>query len=224
MGHREAVLVRHGYVVRYEINEKYRSAEKVRSCIAERNGVRCFAFKIFHPDRPEHYDRIQKIQASIVRMARMVGPIDDVVLLEDARGQMLWEMETAPDAAVVESQLAEFATSIRKHGLIHGDLRPWNVFFDREYGVQVIDWWCLSAFVDDLMPEGALPARRADLLGDGHYSKFHPDLVAAGRITDIDLADVRIIGRLLREELDLDHAEAWGGAYRSLGRFRWQRS
>lgn len=155
-------------------------------------------------------------------MAPMVGPIKDIVLLEEAHGQMLWEMETSPNPDVVESQLVEFAIAAKNYGLIHGDLRPWNVFFDDDRGIQVIDWWCLSSFVDDLLPRAELPPRRADLLEEGHYAKFHPDLVAQGKFTEIDLADARLIGRLLRGEIDLSDSQAWQAYYRSLGQFRWR--
>jgi Phosphotransferase enzyme family len=114
---------------------------------------------------------------------------------------------TAPDyAAVLEDQLIAFALGTKKNGLIHGDLRPWNIFFDPARGVQVIDWWKLSAFVDDLV--GDAP-QRGDLIADGkHYVRFHPELVAEGRFTDIDLEDARVIGKILRGEIRTVK-EAW---------------
>jgi hypothetical protein len=226
MGDREAILLPRGYEVTYRECRKYRGSVATKQCIAMKDGVRYFAFKVCPKvcphDHPDHYHRIQRIQASIPRMARMVGPIEDVVLLEEARGQLLWELETAPDPAVVESQLIEFALGTQNNRLIHGDVRPWNVFFDNNHGIQVIDWWCLSSFVDDLLPRGGLPPRRADLLGQGHYVKFHPDLVAQGKFTEIDLTDAKLIGRLLRGEIELSDSDAWRGDYRSLGQFHWR--
>jgi len=133
-------------------------------------------------------------------MARMVV-IDDIVLLEKARGQKLWEMETAPQYAdTVEYQLIEFARSTQDNQLIHGDLRPWNIFFDAEQGVQVIDWICLSSFVDDLV--GDQPRRRDLVEGeDAHYVKFHSGLVARRNFAEIDLADARLIGQLLKGDI-----------------------
>jgi hypothetical protein len=210
------VLSSEGYVVTTSLREKYRGAGRPQDvCTATKNGVTYYAFNVrtsdcIH-DHADHYQRIRTIQDSIPRMARMVGPFEDVVLLEAAQGDLLWDLDKAPDPAVVEAQLIEFALATRKLQLIHGDLRPWNVFFDNERGVQVIDWWCLSAFVDDLLPRGVLPARRADLLGQGHYAKFHPELVAQGRLTEIDEEDARRIGKLLRGDISL--SEAWHPVY-----------
>jgi len=207
----EELLVPRNYAVRYEDLKKERGSTATKQCLASKDGVEYFGFKLCPRacprDRPEHYQRIQDIQTSISRMARMVV-IEDIVLLEKARGQKLWEMDTAPNyAEIVECQLIEFASSTRHNQLIHGDLRPWNVFFDADHGVQVIDWVCLSAFVDDLI--GDLP-RRADLVeGEAaHYVKFHSGLVAQRRLTEIDLADARLIGKLLTGHIKR-LGEAW---------------
>jgi hypothetical protein len=218
------VLSSEGYVVTTSLREKYRGAGRPQNvCTATKSGVTYYAFKVrtsdcIH-DRADHYQRIRTIQDSIPRMARMVGPFEDVVLLEAAHGHLLWDLDKAPDPAIVEAQLIEFAVGTRKNHLIHGDLRPWNVFFDNERGVQVIDWWCLSSFVDDLLPRGVLPARRADLLGQGHYVKFHPELVAQGKLTEIDQEDARRIGKLLRGDIGL--SEAWRPVYQISPRPAW---
>jgi hypothetical protein len=218
------VLSLEGYVVTTSLREKYRGAGRPQNvCTATKSGVTYYAFKVrtsdcIH-DRADHYQRIRTIQDSIPRMARMVGPFEDVVLLEAAHGHLLWDLDQAPDPAIVEAQLIEFALGTRKNHLVHGDLRPWNVFFDNERGVQVIDWWCLSSFVDDLLPRGVLPARRADLLGQGHYVKFHPELVAQGKLTEIDQEDARRIGKLLRGDIGL--SEAWRPVYQISPRPAW---
>jgi hypothetical protein len=206
MEHLESILSSKGYEVRCEELRKERGSDASKHWIATKGGVEHFAFKIGGPDcahdRPDHYRRIRSIQDSIPRMARMIGPFEDIVLLERCHphARKLWEMDDAPDyAGVVECQLIEFALGTRSNQLVHGDLRPWNVFFDINHGVQVIDWWCLSSFVDDLV--GDLPRRR-DLIEEGkHYVKFHPDLVAQRNFTEIDLTDARLVGRLLRGEI-----------------------
>jgi hypothetical protein len=124
--------------------------------------------------------------------------------------------------AAIEAQLIEFALSTKKNELIHGDLRPWNVFCDNEQKVQVIDWWYLSSFVSDLVGEHP---RRLDLTREGpdpHYARFHSNLVSVGRFTEIDLTDAKTIGRLLRSEINFSDTEAWGGSYRSMGKFLWE--
>jgi hypothetical protein len=212
MGHRESILSAKGYEVRYEELPKESGSVASKHCIAIKDGVEHFAFTICDPEYPDHYRRIESLQGSIPRMARMVGPIEDVVLLEKAHGIKLWEMDTAPDyASAVEGQLIEFALGTQKNELIHGDLRPWNVFFHKDRGVQVIDWWKLSSFVDDLVGDSP---RRRDLIEVGkHYVTFHPDLVAQARLTEIDLTDARLIGGLLRGEIGR-LSEAWPQADR----------
>src|SRR5579864_2114120 len=117
-------------------------------------------------------------------------------------------MDSAPNyAQVVEDQLIEFARRTQRNRLIHGDLRPWNVIFDTTRGVQVIDWLCLSSFVDDLSSDRP---RRWDLVSgeDAHYVKFHSGLLAKGDVTEIDLADARPIAKLLRGDIRR-LGEAW---------------
>ena len=207
------ILSPQGYQVQYVTRPKYAGSDPTTLCIATKGDVNHYAFKVCDPDHPDHHRRIQRIQDSCARMAKIVV-IQDVVLSTEARGQNLWGMEIPPDSKIVEAQLLEFAEWTKKHDLVHGDLRPWNVFYDHHEGVQVIDWRDLSAFVDDLQPRDTSPARRADLLGNGHYGKFHPELVEQGTFTEIDQLDARQIGKLLRAEIK--PGEAWPGLYSSL--------
>jgi len=209
----EDILSPQGFQVQCVNREKYAGSDSTTICIAIKGGVKHYAFKVCPPDHPDHHRRIQTIQGSAPRMAKIVGPIEDVVLSVEARGQNLWEMDICPDPEIVEDHLLEFAMWTQTHDLIHGDLRPWNVFYDHTFGVQVIDWRDLSAFVDDLLPQGTRPPRRSDLLGVGHYAKFHPTLVARGHFTEIDRTDARLIGKLLRAEIGL--SEAWSGPHQS---------
>lgn len=212
-----------GYQVEFCTREKYFGSGQAEICIASKGGVKYYASKISLPDCSDHHRRIQRIQDSNPRMAKIVLPVEDVILSEEARGQNLWGMETPPDPDTVEAQLLEFAEWTRTHDLVHGDLRPWNVFFDDIHGVQVIDWPILSAFVDDLQSHGGLPPRRLDLVtpvstptgSPGHYYAFHRDLVERGAFTEIDRMDALLIGKLLRGEIEL--REAWPGI--SLSRY-----
>jgi hypothetical protein len=203
----EEILAPHGYEIRYDTREKYRGSSPTKLCIAMKGGTNHYAFKISLPDSPDHHQRIQRIQEVCPRVAKMVGPIEDVILSVEAPGHNLWEIGSAPDPDMVEAQLIEFALWGQRHELIHGDLRPWNIFFDQNHGVQVIDWREVSAFVDDLLPRDGQSPRRYDLLdGQGHYTRFHRDLVAQGNFTQIDLRDAQSIGKLLRGEVGLTGA------------------
>jgi hypothetical protein len=207
----EDILSPLGYQLEYITREKYPGSAVERLCIASRGSVKHYAFRISAPDHPDHHRRIQSIADSTPRVAAIVGPFEDIVLSVEAKGQNLWSMATPPDPATVEGQLLEFAGWTEAHNLIHGDLRPWNVFFDDHFGVQVIDWRNLSAFVDDLLPRDGVPPRRIDLLGEGHYAKFHPDLVALAKFTEIDRRDAMLIAKLLRGEIGI--REAWLGPH-----------
>jgi hypothetical protein len=201
------ILSPQGYEVQYVCREKYRGSERTMLCVATRDGTRHYASKIVHPDHPDHHRRIQGLDAS-PRAANFFVTPEGIVLSVEASGQNLWETEPVPDPRQIGAQLIEFALWTQRHQLIHGDLRPWNVFFDNHRGVQVIDWAMLSAFVDDLLPRGELPPRRFDLFDEGkHYAKSHPELVARGDFTGIDRCDALLIGKLLKGEIGL--SEAW---------------
>src|ERR1700730_8925526 len=132
MGHRKLILSAYGYQARYEERPKERGSDASRHCIALKGGLEHFAFRVCPPDHPDHYQRIRSVQDSIPNMARMVGPVEDVDLLERASGEKRWEMDSAPGyAQIVEDQLIEYALGTKNNQLIHGDLRPWNVFFDK---------------------------------------------------------------------------------------------
>ena len=199
----------------YQCRPKYRGAGSVKVCIATKNTVNYYATRIPPPDTPGHHCRIVNIQNSIPRMARLVGPFDDVILAEEATGTSLWDLDSVPDCGRVERELVEFAHATQEHNLIHGDLRPWNVYYDDRYGVQVIDWVSLSSFVDDLIGQDP---RRHDLTQDqngvkGHYWRFHPALIAQQAFTEIDVTDARLIGKLLKGEMRRLR-DAWPDAHR----------
>lgn len=94
MGHRKSILSSHGYQVRYEERPKERDCPASKHCIAIKGSVKYFAFTICHPANPDTYQRIQSVQDSIPHMARMVEPIEDIVLLEEASGEKIgrWTM------------------------------------------------------------------------------------------------------------------------------------
>jgi aminoglycoside phosphotransferase (APT) family kinase protein len=133
-------------------------------------------------------------------MARIADIVHDVILFEEALGTRLWEF--APDEKVVPGesgismQLREFAEATTRLGLIHGDLRPWNVIVGATLEIKVIDWG-LSCFVDEL-------PKRVDLTRQpGHYWCF-----SGGRpVEQLDLTDADRISRLMRGEIT--YTDAW---------------
>jgi hypothetical protein len=205
MGHRSDVLRAHGFDAQYLQRLKYRGSGLITLCIAEKQGKEFYAF------RPEpahfaegHFRRLMDVQEAIPHMVRISEIIADVVLFEKAPGKLLWETESLPeDVTSIISQLEEFADATKAHGLINGDLRPWNVFLDEHMRVHVIDW-DLSSFVDDLHPDQHLVK--------GHYRRFHGD-VSLPALAEIDPRDAERTGQLLTGKIG--YAEAWGSSHPS---------
>ena len=90
----EDILLREGYQVQYVTREKYPGSGSTTLCIASKAGMNYYAFKVSAPDHPDHHRRIRSISDSTPRMAKIVGPIEDVILSVEAKGQNLWAMET----------------------------------------------------------------------------------------------------------------------------------
>ena len=118
--------------------------------------------------------------------------------MEAAPGQLLWEMDRPPDVSSIERSLYEFSAATHANGLIHGDVRPWNVVVDDQNQIRVIDW-NLSCFLDDL--------RLGDRLLRGHFAKFHRSL-KINEILRIDRIDAERIVALLRGQIRFPQAWA----------------
>ena len=185
MGHRSSILIPHGYAVKYDNGPKARGFDRANACIATKVGKTFYAFT----DRG-HYGRIKAVQDAIPHMARIDRIIEDVVLFEKADGKLLWDnLDPMPNIEDIERQLYEFAEGTKKCGLVHGDLRPWNVFFHKGR-ITVIDW-DLSVFVEDMRPDRE-PVK-------GHYARAHPGRPVHA-LADIDIVDAGRFARLMRGE------------------------
>jgi len=69
-----------------------------------------------------------------------------LVALEEASGFMnLWEIERScelPSRSELESALIQLLESLEAINWVHGDIRPWNIFFDPKGRIFIfIDWW-----------------------------------------------------------------------------------
>ena len=191
MGHRKSKVEPHGYTVNYITRLKYKGSFPSEVCIATKGDRRYFAFHATSQLR-----RIRDIQDSIPHTSPIADIIDDIVLFDEAKGELLWEIEDLPQKSLIESQLHEFALGTKKNGLIHGDLRPWNIFFHADHGVSVIDWGD-SEFVDELRIGHGLMA--------GRLNKHHN----GQKIVDVDLIDAERIAQMMRGEIEVE--EVWPG-------------
>jgi hypothetical protein len=89
---------------------------------------------------PGLYAQIMQIQDSIPHMAKFSLPEKGYILTEIAPGTLLSDLDIIPDAASIEKQLTEFANAAKKHRLVHGDIRQWNVLLHTDGSIKVIDW------------------------------------------------------------------------------------
>ncbi|HSZ59672.1 MAG TPA: phosphotransferase [Tepidisphaeraceae bacterium] len=202
MGHRKSILESHGYTAVYEEREKYRGGPKGLLCLARRGNSEYFAFK--HKGR---YRRLYEVQDSIPHMARIVDLVEDVAVFEKAIGKLLWDFEIVPDLDSVERQLSEFVSACQRNALVHGDLRPWNVFFDGK-NITVIDWDS-SRFTDELVEGDELLIQ---LRAHGHKG------ISGSDAASVDSQELALLMRVLRSEIGLNAAWCYT---RFAGRPKW---
>jgi len=135
---RESTYTRLGYTVTYEKREKYRGFQGplLDVCHATKDGKKFVAIRT-----PDSYQKIMQIQASIPHVAQYSEPAGGHILMDHAVGDLVWHLNSAPTAiSEIERQLLEFANGARSNGIIHRDVRPWNVFMDDDRKITVIDW------------------------------------------------------------------------------------
>ena len=89
---------------------------------------------------PGSYTKIMHLQDSVPHMAKFALPQRGYILTEIAPGTLLSDLDVIPDAASIERQLIEFANATKKHRLVHGDIRQWNVLLNTDGSIKVIDW------------------------------------------------------------------------------------
>jgi hypothetical protein len=136
--------------------------------------------------------KIKEIQQQLPLAAQITDVVDKVFIVERAPGVLLWEMddEKAPD---VSGQLYSFVSSLELVGLVHGDIRPWNIFYDAATkSIKVIDWG-FSFFISDGIPQGAL--------GHIRYRGHNPS-----QPSTIDLNDADKTLKVLKGEISFESA------------------
>lgn len=193
----ESSLTKFGYSLHRISQQKYRGLVPSNHLIATADGVEYFALEV--PDYKPNYARLVTVQNQIRHMAQICLPSPEWLLSRRARGANLWDLDTisASSREMIATKLIEFAHDTKRAGVIHADLRPWNVFVDNSGGIEVIDW-NLMCFADEI-------ATRPDLM-TGHYKNFNPGLLP-DRILDIDMADAQRMARLLKGDIRFE--EAW---------------
>jgi hypothetical protein len=179
----ECYLASHGYRCEAEIKASYRGSTHLSKVVtAKKDGQVGFVFVASHEDA-QHFLRLRSIQDAFLGAAKIVDVIENrVFIVERAPGTLLWHIEDGlPEPESFRSALDAFVGSLEQVGLVHGDLRPWNVFYDPRKGFTVIDWG-FSFFTGDsrvMKMSGHFEASR-------HKQPFlHVDKLDADRIVQL---------------------------------------
>ena len=136
--HQECILAQKGYNCGVTFRKSYRGALEVHQIVtADLGDKQGFAF--IPPDgRRSHLLKIREVQQQLPLAAQITDVVDRVFIVERAPGVLLWEMDTVPNIA---DQLYSFVSSLEAVGLVHADIRPWNIFYDAATkSIKVIDW------------------------------------------------------------------------------------
>jgi len=89
-------------------------------------------------------------------MAKILDRVESFLLWEEAPGKLLWELEDGrPSLGSIEDALREFVSAIGTVKLVHGDLRPWNVFFESKTKQFTVIDWGYSCFIGEQKSEDA---------------------------------------------------------------------
>jgi tRNA A-37 threonylcarbamoyl transferase component Bud32 len=89
-------------------------------------------------------------------MAAIAMKLERCFLWEEARGTLLWELEQGrPDLASIRTSIGEFVRALSGVRLVHGDLRPWNIFYEPETGKYSVIDWGFSCFMGEPKSIGA---------------------------------------------------------------------
>jgi len=181
--HDSCYLVSHGYKCKVEVRASYRGSPHLSKVItAEKDGHAAFVF-LASREEAQHFLRVRGIQDEVVGAAKIVKVIEErVFIVERAPGTLLWHIEDGlPKAESLRNALDLFVGSLERVGLVHCDLRPWNVFYDPRKGFTVIDWG-FSFFTGDSRSE----KMSGHLKASGHTQPFlQVDRVDADRIVQL---------------------------------------
>jgi hypothetical protein len=188
-------LASRGYKCEVGIKASYRGSPSLSIVVtAEKDGQFGFVF-LASGERAEHFLRIRNIQHKLPAVAKIVDVIENrIFVVQRAPGTLLWHIEDGlPKPDVVRTALDSLVESLEQLGLVHGDLRPWNVFYDLGKGFTLIDWG-FSFFLD----RGPSEELKGHFEASRHHAPFQ----------NVDRADADRITQLVQGKLGWE--DAWG--------------
>jgi RIO-like serine/threonine protein kinase len=127
----ENILRENNYSCTTETRPAYRGASaQVTVRRVAKNGFTGYAREVSGPEL-SHLQRIKNVQTSIPHVAPIHEITAGVIISKEAVGELVWEMETAPDHLdKIKAALAETRNELERQNLVHADIRPWNIMFD----------------------------------------------------------------------------------------------
>ncbi len=101
--------------------------------------------------------------------ARLSHVEGSIFLVEECGGTLLWEIEDKSQFVNdLPAALDSSVDSLSRLKLVHGDIRPWNIFYDREHKIfRIIDWG-FSFFLDEDLCASPFWHLREHLKARGH--------------------------------------------------------
>jgi RIO-like serine/threonine protein kinase len=108
-------------------------------------------------------------QEQLRMVPKLVYVAENIFLIEECGGTLLWEADdNAEFCDQLPSALARFVSSLARVGLVHGDIRPWNIFYDRNNKKFKIIDWAFSFFLGEDLSAVPLWHLRDHLQARGH--------------------------------------------------------
>lgn len=106
---------------------------------AELNGKRVF---LKHSNKAEHEHDILERLRSVEGVPNPIACERGVLLTEKAPGSLLVELVGVdrPSLETVKQHLTQILERIHEKGIVHCDVRPWNILFDRSVGFTLLDF------------------------------------------------------------------------------------
>lgn len=169
-------------------------------------------------DQVERFKAIKGIQDQLPHAAKILEIIDNIVITEKVHGKLLWEIEDKvdlPSEESLESELLSIVGELKNSNLVHGDIRPWNLFYNSETkDLKLIDWG-FSFFIGKRL----FGNTQNHLNERGHSGRPHAD------IDSIDAQrTLRVFKREISPEKAWDHKEKswswrpnWASPYETNG-------
>lgn len=148
----EEILRAHGYLPETTVRPSYRGSSAGPQPITRvtKEGFKGYAADASAAGMLEHLRRIESVQDQIPHVARIHEFVDTIVVIEEGTGTLLWELETAPQhIATIRAAVEETSRALRQIGLVHADVRPWNLVFEETAGKLTLFDWGYSFFTNE---------------------------------------------------------------------------